>query len=113
MVQFYERTINNDDLLQKGGRTNKPWPVNWTRMEIEIPDTYDAPDQIIKFINNDMECSRWGYFTYTDDDKKNSFVSDNSFLYDIAGKNIMVIGFEEEEDATMFKLMGGHEAWED
>jgi hypothetical protein len=82
-------------------RVDGPWPTNWTRIEIDIPNTntsaYSKPKKIYNWITKNLG-GRWGAYEY---------VITNTG--DVEYKTI--IYFEKRNDAIMFKL-NGSKAWE-
>ena len=73
------------------------WPDHWTRIEVPVPQEYYHGSEIVdKWIEKNLY-GRWGMIERTQR----------------RGENLLIICFEFENDALMFKLLGGHEAWEE
>jgi len=110
MIKFYGKSVDPQELLRTSNMITHPWPENWTRIEIELPDNWTASDKVVAFIKENIE-GKWGSFVYDPLNEEDRWSA--STLRELHGQNRMVICFESEEDATLFKLMGGHEAWEE
>lgn len=67
-----------------------PWPKSWTKIEVNLPDSYSAKKKVWAWIDQNLE-DRWGSYEYTIRDTLESK---------------MVIGFETRKDAMIFKLSG-------
>lgn len=81
-------------------RRNKQGPMNltWTRVQFMIPDGYEAPKSVEEWLTENTP-GEWQTFHYNSPKgKTNEFV--------------MVVRFKDKNDALMFKLRGGHQAWE-
>lgn len=101
IVEFSGLTLNLGELFNKTRKVDGPTPRSWTRVTVILPDAYHSAKQIEDWIVANLT-GRWSSYTFQRRalDKKN---------HDSA----MVIRFEDNNDALMFKLMGGHQAHEE
>lgn len=102
LVKFTELEFDSKEVLHPSKRVPKPWPISWTRIEIEIPDFWEAPGKIEKWVEKNVAEGEWDWFIRQESTAGSSW----------SDSHIMVLGFEKENDALMFKLSGGSEAWE-
>lgn len=75
-----------------------PMNLTWTRTQFTIPDSYEAPKKVEEWLSENTP-GRWATYSYQNPKSKNS-------------DYVMVVRFEDKNDALMFKLRGGHQAWE-
>lgn len=100
-VEFHNLVIPVADLhYPRGKQVAHAWHSSWTRIEIDLPEVWSAPEKVVRFINDNIDGGRWGWFTLQGGE------------HELALTVTMVICFEIEEDAVMFKLLGGYAAWE-
>ena len=75
-----------------------PMSPTWTRVQFTLPDPYDSVKIVEDWLKQNCPGS-WTFYTYSNPgNKKHDF--------------IMVIRFEDKNDAILFKLRGGHQSWE-
>jgi len=75
-----------------------PMNLTWIRTQFSIPDGYDAPRKVEQWLEQNA-ANRWATYSYQSPKGK-------------AHDFVMVVRFEDRNDALMFKLRGGHQAWE-
>lgn len=111
IVKFHNIDVNSEELINHGNREVKHcWGDSWTRIEIPIPEIWSAPKNIATWIENNLSEGKFGMFWV--EDFNNNENSSNTHSWD--GKNYkLIIGFEYENDALLFKLLDGHVAYED
>ena len=111
MIKFHELEVDAKDLIKpKGRRVHHCWGRNWTRIEMLIPDTWDSPTKIADWIDSNLSNGRYGFFYMKDKCRNNN---DNDLAFHWNDAQVLVIGFENEDDALMFKLLDGHLAHEE
>jgi len=71
---------------------------SWTRVLFTIPNGWDASEAIKDWMASNTP-GEWQAYTYQNPKGKS-----NDY--------IMVVRFQDKNDALMFKLRGGHQAWE-
>lgn len=74
-------------------------PLEWTRVTFPVPDPWEAPQSVEKWLTENC-AGRWRSYNYQNPKSKDS-------------SRIMVVCFNDKNDALFFKLKGGHQAWED
>lgn len=75
-----------------------PMNTTWTRTQFSVPDGFEAPRKVEEWIIRNTP-GRWASYSYQNPkDKRHDY--------------IMVVRFEDKNDALLFKLRGGHQAWE-
>lgn len=95
-LSFTDFEIPTDRLFQF--LSSGPVDLKWVRVQFKISDNYEAPKQIEEWLK--LNCpGRWSSYSYSDPKSKTY-------------ENIMVVRFEDRNDAIMFKLRGGHQAWQ-
>lgn len=75
-----------------------PCPASWLRVQFPIPDPWDAPTKVEEWLNENCP-NGWRSYHYQNPKNQSS-------------EHIMVVRFEDKNDAIFFKLRGGHQAWE-
>lgn len=106
MVKFFDLEVDPTNLVKPHGRRAKhAWGKHWTRIQVEIPEQHTAPGKIAAWIEENLSGGLYGLFYK--EDKNNPSESQWEKNY------ILIIGFEDENDAIMFKLLDGHKAYED
>lgn len=75
-------------------------PMNraWTRVQFAVPDSWEASRRVVDWLNENCP-NRYCFYCY-----QNPRGSGPDY--------IMVVRFEDKNDALIFKLRGGHQAWE-
>ena len=73
--------------------------LSWTRVQFPIPDGWEGSKKIQEWLEENCP-GRWSTYSYQNPKSK-------------SGENIMVIRFENKNDALMFKLKDGHKAWQE
>lgn len=103
MIKFYDVEIDPKELINRTGRmVTHYWGPEWTRIEISIDsDIWEAPSKISAWIEENLSEGRYGMF-YTED-------FDVPVENEWEKKYKLIIGFEYQNDALMFKLIGGYE----
>ena len=105
MIKFHDLTVNASDLISPSGRrVAHQWGRSWTRIEVAIPDMWESPGKISAWIEQNLSGGRFGLFYTEDKDRP----TNPSHTWDRNYK--LIIGFEVEDDALMFKLLDGHVA---
>lgn len=97
IVEFDGLTLTQNDI--KSFISDLPVaiiPTEWKRVIIDVPDTYSAPSKVNEWLAEN--CIN-GYASY-------------EFSDPVTYDGVMVIRFEDVNDALMFKLRDGHKAWE-
>lgn len=92
---FTDFEIPLDQLFQ---HAKGPMNLSWTRVQFLIPDGWNAPQVIQKWMTDNTP-GDWQAYHYSNPKGK-----DNDF--------VMVVRFRDKNDALMFKLRGGHQAHE-
>lgn len=94
-VKFTEVEIETVELLFPQGRKKRGhWPADWTRHQFTVDAGYhDVTGQIDQWLAETIE-GRWGSYSVPTAD----------------GYRIVVIAFEQSNDAVMFRLMDGERA---
>lgn len=82
-----------------------PAPLNWTPISIKIPDT--APTNHVAAIRNFIKSNTKKRFRIIYNYSRLTFIYDAS-----KASNNIVVYFEDQQDAFMFKLLGGERAYE-
>jgi hypothetical protein len=91
MIQFTGLEI--DEHCLKSRRIFAGWPVHWTRFEIQVAGHSDPVKEIEHWIEENLSEGRYGIYA-----QKIGFSSSTT----------IVLGFESNNDALMFKLLDGH-----
>ena len=95
IVKFKDLEFDSKDILRPARQVFHSWPNHWTRTEIEIKDKYYLDTlPLIDWIEENLS-GRWGMLQRSTPNKSKEF--------------IVMLCFEFENDALMFKLLGGHE----
>lgn len=111
IVEFDGLSLEVEALLNPNGRQTKgPWPVDWTRMEIDIPDQYHSVNVIRDWIEENLK-KPWGHYVYSKPESKPVRNSTGRGRY-TRGQDRMVLCFKDKNDALMLRLLGGDKAWE-
>ena len=102
-VRFTGVTLPTGMLSTRLGnrRTLGPIPASWARVIVDdAPNDGASRDRLERWVNETMQ-GRWG--TYDIQSKSDSF----------AALGRIVIAFENDDDALMFKLMDGGAIWKE
>lgn len=75
-----------------------PMSTSWVRTQFSIPDVFEAPKSIESWLRENCP-GEWASYHYTSPKGK-------------GGECVMVVRFADKNDALMFKLRGGHQAFE-
>lgn len=95
-IEFTGLDVPMRDVFRK---TDKgPMHVKWTRVQFTVDDPYANAIAVEEWLRANCP-GEWESYTYTRPKGKNSDA-------------VMVIRFENLNDAMMFKLRGGHQVWE-
>lgn len=98
-IDFTDLTISCNDLLRKSRRVSGPVDNTWIRVKIKIPNQY-AIKKIEDWIEENLIYS---WFSYHFQDR----------IYDKKSTELtMILRFESNNDALMFKLKDGYNAWQ-
>lgn len=105
MVHFKDTDISAEELVSPTGRmVSHCWGHTWTRIEIPVnSNTFNSIQHVIDWIEENLDGGRFGLFL-----KDASPLEPSHHLYWEMKEQLLVIGFEEENDAIMFKLLDGH-----
>lgn len=95
-LQFTDFEILTSSLFRQA--KNGPMNPSWTRVQFAIPDNWEAHISVEKWIDDNIT-GRWASYHYLNPKGKRD-------------DYVMVVRFEDKNDALMFKLSGGHQAWE-
>lgn len=95
-LSFTDLEVPVDSLFRRAEQG--PMNLTWTRTQFAIPDTYNAPRAIEAWLGENCP-GRWAAYSYQDPKGKGE-------------DHVMVVRFEDKNDALMFKLRGGHQAFE-
>lgn len=107
MIHFHEMQVPAEEVTKPfGNKVSHHWGRDWTRIEFSIPETFSVPKVIEEWIENNLDGGRYGYFCTIDRSPNTNGRSRGPLAYK------MVIGFEFENDALMFKLLDGHLSFE-
>lgn len=96
VLKFTDYEVNIKAVL--GSAPQSLAPANWTRVKFNLPGTQEAPKAV---------CS-WMVTNCTGDWRQHNFPDPRSK----SGERTMVVKFESRDDALLFKLRGGHQAWQ-
>lgn len=103
MIKFHDLTVKASDLINPGGRrVTHQWGKSWTRIEVSVSDMWESPGKIANWIEHNLSGGRYGLFYTEDRDRPAERSWDRNYK--------LIIGFEVEDDALMFKLLDGHVA---
>lgn len=95
-ISFTDFEIPVEVLFRK--TSQGPMNLSWTRTQFAVPDGYEAPKAVETWLVENCP-GRWATYSYQSPKGK-------------GGDYIMVVRFEDKNDALMFKLRGGHQAYE-
>ena len=94
VVKFSGLSFDPKALLCR--RVQKPTPAHWSRHQFTVEGWYHETNwQLIAWINSNLV----GRYTLN--------------LFTSTGGTLVVIGFEDDVDAVMFRLKEGETAWQD
>ena len=95
-LSFTDFEVPVSDLLSRNDMG--PMNLGWTRVQFTMPDDYDAPKHVETWLRENCP-GEWQAYRHPNlRGKTNDYV--------------MVVRFENKNDALMFKLRDGHKAWE-
>jgi hypothetical protein len=95
MIQFTDLEVNEHNLTKRCVAT--AWPIHWTRIEIQVSHYLDNPvKELAAWIEENLSEGKYGIYA-----QKLAFSS----------CMIIVLGFESNDDALMFKLLDGHTSY--
>jgi hypothetical protein len=101
-INFTGLTIKTSDLYPQHRKyEGSVIPESWVKVIISLPDNFQAPKKIEEWIETNLFC-RWHSYTYNNRDIEKS-----------KHGSTMIIHFEDNTSAMMFKLQGGHLAHQD
>lgn len=105
-IEFEGLTVRKKEVLFRHGRciNNIPWPKHWTRVQITLPRQREAYRQVINWIEENLQ-DLYGA-TYVIGDEDVGTKTDRNRIR-------AVFAFANSNDALMFKLQGGHKAYEE
>jgi hypothetical protein len=95
-LKFTDFEIPTEALFRKSHLG--PMNLDWVRTQFVVPDAYDAPRKVEQWLNENCP-GRWATYNYQSPRGKTN-------------DHVMVVRFEDKNDALMFKLRGGHQAYE-
>ena len=95
-ISFTDFSIPTNQLFRK--TSIGPMNPKWVRTQFSIPDGYAAPNAVISWLNDNCP-GQWATCNYMNPKTHN-------------GEYVMVVRFEDKNDALMFKLRGGHQSYE-
>lgn len=95
-ITFTDFEVPLDTILRHSQQG--PMDLRWTRTQFTIPDGYDAPRAVEAWLVENCP-GRWQTYHYHSPKGRDDGYS-------------MVVRFEDKNDALMFKLRGGHQAWD-
>ena len=99
VIQFEGLELPIESFDQQEGTFSKPVPTTWKRVQFSIPDGYTSAKAVEEWLK--VNCpNRWASYHYQNPKQK------------AQGDRVMVVRFEDKNDALLFKLRGGHQAWE-
>lgn len=98
-VEFDGLSLPVSAVLRAKGNSKGPVPSSWQRVAFPIPDGYTSARAVEEWLGQHCP-NRWASYHYNNPKQK------------ITGDRIMVVRFEDKNDALLFKLRGGHQAWE-
>lgn len=96
VLSFTDFEIPTDRLVQS--QFSGPINPKWTRVQFKISDAYEACQRVEEWLKNNCP-GRWSAYAYSDPKSRNY-------------ESIMVVRFEDKNDAIMFKLRDGHQSWQ-
>lgn len=73
--------------------------LNWTRVQFNIPDSWESIKKVQDWLRENNP-GQWASYCYQH--PKSRKTNDHT----------MVVRFQDKNDALMFKLRGGHQAWQ-
>lgn len=97
-VVFDGLEVPVQDIISGQGK-RRPIPANWQRVQFPIPDGYTSAKAVEEWLTNNCP-NDWTSYHYNNPKNKNS------------NERIMIVRFQDKNDALLFKLRGGHQAWE-
>lgn len=98
-LEFTDYTVYSNQLLRQNRKVALA-DSSWTRVKIFVPDGYSSKkveDWIEENLTSAYYCYTYANRTY--DKKQNGYT--------------MILRFKENNDALMFKLQGGHQAYQE
>ena len=95
-VSFTDLDVPIQSLFRRASQG--PMNLCWTRTQFNIPDSYDAAKAVEMWLIEHCP-GRWQAYHYVSPKGKGE-------------DQVMVVRFEDKNDALMFKLRGGHQAWQ-
>lgn len=95
-LSFTDFEVPVDSLFRRAQQG--PMNLAWTRTQFAVPDSYEAPKAVELWLTENTP-GKWATYSYQSPKGKSSDF-------------IMVVRFEDKNDALMFKLRGGHQAFE-
>lgn len=96
-ISFTDLEVTTSSLLQAGH--SGPMKLDWTRVQFILPDSWDAGKKVQDWLRDNCP-GIWQAYSYQHPKHKKT------------GEHLMVVRFEDKNDALMFKLRGGHQAWQ-
>ncbi len=107
IIKFHDLEVPIDSLIfPKGRRVSHCWGKNWTRVDVSISDFDTSYEGLFAaWIEENLSGARYNIFTSKMQSHK-TFRHDSDFIHFSEGR--VTIGFENHDDAIMFKLLDGH-----
>lgn len=97
-VEFEGITVSAPALLRSQRKQVGPITKSWSRTSFPLPDAYNAPKHVEAWLEENCK-GNWSTFNYGNPKAKDY-------------SQIMVVRFEDLNDALFFKLRDGHRSWE-
>lgn len=98
-VEFEGLSLPVSDVIRAKGNSTGPVPSTWQRVSFPVPDGYTCARAVEEWLAQNCP-NKWAAYHYNNPKQKAS------------ADRIMVVRFEDKNDALLFKLRGGHQAWE-
>lgn len=95
-LTFTDFEVQTDKLFRKS--LTGPMNRSWTRTQFQVPDNFESAKLVEDWLVENTP-GKWAYFIY-------------KTVRGRPDEYTMVVRFEDKNDALMFKLRGGHQAWE-
>lgn len=99
-LDFTDHTVYTSQILKKTRKVTGPVNTSWTRVKVVIPDAYSGK-KVEEWVEEHLT-GPWFCYQYHNrafDKKANGFT--------------MIFRFKDKNDALMFKLQGGHQAYQE
>lgn len=102
IISFDGLEVSISELQNNNKQIKGPCPQDWVRVKFKIPleVAHNGFDAVTKWLQQN-NTSRWFGYTFQDPAAPKHGMPDN----------FAVIKFESKDDAILFKLRDGHQAW--